>query len=115
MILPLSKPALITLGLFTFMGSWNMFEWPLVVLSNQDYYPLTVGLLFSRRDQFRLAAHLRRQRHGRRTADRALSTGPALPGRRHQPERNEDLIPDVGRTFGIIGHNYRHRSQTCTK
>jgi len=43
-ILPLSKPALITLGLFTFMGSWNMFEWPLVVLSNQDFYPLTVGL-----------------------------------------------------------------------
>ena len=43
-LLPLSKPALITLGLFTFMGAWNMFEWPLVVLSNQDYYPLTVGL-----------------------------------------------------------------------
>jgi len=43
-IVPLSKPALITLGLFTFMGAWNMFEWPLVVLSNQDYYPLTVGL-----------------------------------------------------------------------
>ncbi len=46
--LPLSKPALITLGLFTFMGAWNMFEWPLVVLSNQDYYPLTVGLSFFR-------------------------------------------------------------------
>ena len=45
-IIPLSKPALITLGLFTFMGAWNMFEWPLVVLSNQDYYPLTVGLSF---------------------------------------------------------------------
>ena len=43
-IVPLSKPALITLGLFTFMGAWNMFEWPLVVLSNEDYYPLTVGL-----------------------------------------------------------------------
>jgi multiple sugar transport system permease protein len=43
-LLPLSKPALITLGLFTFMGAWNSFEWPLVVLSNQDYYPLTVGL-----------------------------------------------------------------------
>ncbi|MFC1525976.1 carbohydrate ABC transporter permease [Candidatus Latescibacterota bacterium] len=43
-VLPLSKPVLITLGLFTFMGAWNMFEWPLVVLSNQDYYPLTVGL-----------------------------------------------------------------------
>jgi len=43
-VLPLSKPVLITLGLFTFMGAWNAFEWPLVVLSNQDYYPLTVGL-----------------------------------------------------------------------
>jgi multiple sugar transport system permease protein len=43
-IVPLSKPALITLGLFTFLGIWNAFEWPLVVLSNQDYYPLTVGL-----------------------------------------------------------------------
>ena len=43
-IVPLSKPALITLGLFSFMSAWNMFEWPLVVLSNQDYYPLTVGL-----------------------------------------------------------------------
>lgn len=43
-VVPLSKPALITLGLFTFLGIWNAFEWPLVVLSNQDYYPLTVGL-----------------------------------------------------------------------
>ena len=43
-VVPLARPALITLGLFTFMGAWNMFEWPLVVLSNQDYYPLTVGL-----------------------------------------------------------------------
>ena len=43
-VVPLSKPALITLGLFTFMGAWNMFEWPLIVLSNQDCYPLTVGL-----------------------------------------------------------------------
>ena len=47
-VLPLSRPALITLGLFTFMGAWNMFEWPLVVLSNQEYYPLTVGLSFFR-------------------------------------------------------------------
>ncbi len=45
-IIPVSKPVLMTLGLFTFMGAWNMFEWPLVVLSNQDYYPLTVGLSF---------------------------------------------------------------------
>jgi len=43
-VAPLSKPALITLGLFTFMGAWNAFEWPLVVLSNENLYPLTVGL-----------------------------------------------------------------------
>ena len=43
-LVPLSKPALITLGLFSFMGAWNAFEWPLVVLSNEEYYPLTVGL-----------------------------------------------------------------------
>jgi multiple sugar transport system permease protein len=47
-IVPLSKPALITLGLFTFMGAWNGFEWPLVVLSNENLYPLTVGLALFR-------------------------------------------------------------------
>lgn len=47
-VVPLSKPALITLGLFTFMGAWNAFEWPLVVLSNENYYPLTVGLALFR-------------------------------------------------------------------
>ncbi len=43
-ILPLSRGVLITLGLFIFMGAWNSFIWPLVVLSDQSYYPLTVGL-----------------------------------------------------------------------
>ena len=32
------------------------------------------------------------QPHWGRTADRALSASPALPSRRHQSERNEDLI-----------------------
>lgn len=49
-ILPLSKPVLITLGLFTFMGAWNSFVWPLVVLSDQSYYPLTVGLSLFREE-----------------------------------------------------------------
>ncbi|MGB2824637.1 MAG: carbohydrate ABC transporter permease [Phycisphaerae bacterium] len=49
-ILPLSKPILITLGLFTFMGAWNSFIWPLVVLSDQSYYPLTVGLSLFRQE-----------------------------------------------------------------
>jgi len=49
-ILPLSKPVLITLGLFTFIAAWNSFIWPLVVLSDQSYYPLTVGLSLFREE-----------------------------------------------------------------
>ena len=49
-IIPLSKPVLITLGLFTFLGAWNSFIWPLVILSDQSYYPLTVGLSLFRQE-----------------------------------------------------------------
>ena len=51
--------------------------------------------LFSRRDQLRLAAHLRRQRHGRCTAGRAVLTSSALSSRRDQSEQNENLIPTI--------------------
>ncbi|MCG8513512.1 MAG: carbohydrate ABC transporter permease [Halanaerobiales bacterium] len=43
-ILPLAKPALITLGLFTFLGSWNAFLWPLIVTNSAEMRPLTPGL-----------------------------------------------------------------------
>ena len=47
-ILPLCGPALATLGILTFLGSWNSFLWPLVVAQTQDYYTLPVALaLFS--------------------------------------------------------------------
>jgi multiple sugar transport system permease protein len=49
-VLPLSKPVLVTLGLFTFISAWNSFIWPLVVLSDQTYYPLTVGLSLFREE-----------------------------------------------------------------
>ena len=47
-ILPLAKPALITLGIFVFMAEWNNFVWPLVVLSDWDKYPVTVGIALFR-------------------------------------------------------------------
>jgi multiple sugar transport system permease protein len=34
----------VTLGLFTFMGAWNDFLWPLVVLTDSDLYTLPVAL-----------------------------------------------------------------------
>ncbi len=43
-ILPLSKPAIVTLVIFTFMGSWRMFVWPLVIVDNPKMMPLSVAL-----------------------------------------------------------------------
>ena len=42
--LPLCGPALATLGILTFLGSWNNFLWPLVVAQTEDHYTLPVAL-----------------------------------------------------------------------
>jgi multiple sugar transport system permease protein len=42
-ILPLSKPGLAVLGIFVFMGQWNAFLWPLIVINSAQMMPLTVG------------------------------------------------------------------------
>jgi len=41
---PLARPALITTGLFGFLGSWNALLWPLIVTSRPDVRPIQVGL-----------------------------------------------------------------------
>ena len=43
-MLPLSLPALTTLGLFTFIHAWNDFLWPLVSATRTDMYTVTLGL-----------------------------------------------------------------------
>lgn len=43
-ILPLLGPAMATLGILTFLGSWNSFLWPLVVAQRADQYTLPVVL-----------------------------------------------------------------------
>ncbi len=43
-ILPLCGPALATLGILTFLASWNNFLWPLVVAQTEDTYTLPVAL-----------------------------------------------------------------------
>ncbi len=45
-ILPLSRPGLITLTIFTFMGNYSSFFWPLVMLKSQSKYTLPIGLMF---------------------------------------------------------------------
>ncbi|MBV7333486.1 carbohydrate ABC transporter permease [Chloroflexi bacterium TSY] len=42
--LPLSKPVLATLAIFTFVAHWNDFLWPLLVLNKQQIYTLPVGV-----------------------------------------------------------------------
>jgi len=43
-ILPLSRPALATLAIFTFMGSWKDFLWPLIVTNRADMRTVEVGI-----------------------------------------------------------------------
>jgi multiple sugar transport system permease protein len=43
-VLPLCKPILLTLAVFTFMGTWNDFMWPLVVLTDRRLHTLPVAL-----------------------------------------------------------------------
>jgi multiple sugar transport system permease protein len=43
-VLPLLSPILVTLSIFSFLGSWNDFMWPLIVLTDKDLYTLPVAL-----------------------------------------------------------------------
>ena len=43
-VLPLSLPALATLGIIQFMWSWNDFLWPLIIIDSASHAPLQLGL-----------------------------------------------------------------------
>lgn len=43
-VLPLIAPVTVRLALFMFLGSWNDFLWPLIVLADQDRYTLPVAV-----------------------------------------------------------------------
>jgi multiple sugar transport system permease protein len=43
-LLPLTIPAQATLGVFTFLGSWNDYWWPLISATTSNRFTLTVGL-----------------------------------------------------------------------
>jgi multiple sugar transport system permease protein len=43
-IMPLSKPALATLAVFVFLGNWNDFLWPLVIINSSERKTLPVGI-----------------------------------------------------------------------
>ena len=43
-VLPMCRPILVTLAVFVFMGTWNDFMWPLIVLTDDRLYTLPVAL-----------------------------------------------------------------------
>jgi multiple sugar transport system permease protein len=43
-VLPLLKPIIVTLAIFSFLAAWNDFMWPLIVLTGQEHYTLPIGL-----------------------------------------------------------------------
>jgi ABC-type glycerol-3-phosphate transport system permease component len=47
-ILPLAKPALATIAIFSFMANWNDFMGPLIYLNNSDLYTLALGVNYLR-------------------------------------------------------------------
>jgi multiple sugar transport system permease protein len=47
-ILPLSKPALATIAIFSFMANWNDFMGPLIYLNNSELYTLALGVNYLR-------------------------------------------------------------------
>lgn len=45
-VIPLSRPALATLALFTFMANWNSYLWPLIVTNSNDMRTVQIGLKY---------------------------------------------------------------------
>lgn len=43
-VMPLARPGMAVLGIFTFMGTWNDFLWPLLVTNKEEMMTLQVGL-----------------------------------------------------------------------
>jgi ABC-type glycerol-3-phosphate transport system permease component len=43
-VLPLAKPAMLTVALFSFIGSWNALAWPILVTTSPEWRPISFGL-----------------------------------------------------------------------
>ena len=43
-VIPMSLPIIVTVSLFSFILAWNSFAWPLLILTKEDWYPVTVSI-----------------------------------------------------------------------
>ena len=51
-LMPLSRPALATLAVYTFLGTWNQFYWPLLVTNATEWRTTQVGITIFRNFEF---------------------------------------------------------------
>ncbi len=68
-MVPVLKPIIVTLAVFTLLGTWNDFMWPLIVLADQHLYTLPVAL----------ASLVARARAGQRADDGGLGASRRCP------------------------------------
>jgi sn-glycerol 3-phosphate transport system permease protein len=57
-MLPIAKPTLITLGLITFINSWNDYFWPFVLTTNNSARTLAVGITSLQQTEGTLNYHI---------------------------------------------------------
>jgi len=69
-ILPLTRGAIATLAIFTFLGYWNEFTWPYIVINAADRMPMPVALIQFRGDYW--------SNYGQLMAGAAISALPAM-------------------------------------
>jgi len=43
-VIPMSMPIIVTVALFAFILAWNSFAWPLLILTRDDWFPVTVSI-----------------------------------------------------------------------
>tara|TARA_Y100000590_G_scaffold14734_2_gene17735 strand:- start:383 stop:1228 length:846 start_codon:yes stop_codon:yes gene_type:complete len=43
-VIPMSMPIIVTIALFAFILAWNSFAWPLLILTREDWFPVTVSI-----------------------------------------------------------------------
>ncbi len=91
-VLPLSKPALATLSIFTFQGYWNDFIWPLVTISDDKYKTIQLGLIvFRQRFATEWGTHDGRRHNCHDPHDFVLSLRPTVFCTRHCSQRSKGI------------------------
>ncbi|MCT2537118.1 carbohydrate ABC transporter permease [Aquibacillus koreensis] len=51
-ILPLSRPAIGTLGVYSFLNTWNQYLWPLLMTNSEEMRPVQIGITMLQDEEF---------------------------------------------------------------